>query len=117
MGLLNKINVVSFSTGDVTAAGDYPAAADRVTLPAGALVVDAFIEEETGFADGTNIKLVAGTNDLTGVTTTANIKSGVRMTITDNGAISTPTALKITSTGTHSAGNATIHVAYVNSTK
>tara|TARA_Y100000004_G_scaffold149442_1_gene171352 strand:+ start:90 stop:449 length:360 start_codon:yes stop_codon:yes gene_type:complete len=114
MGKLGRIHVASFSTGDVTSAGSYPAAADRITLPAGALVLRASLSEQTAFAGGTNIQLKAGSTALMSVLATGSIADYNAFTLTAaNQKLAAPAALEIATTGTYTAGNGTVHVEYV----
>lgn len=113
MGLLNKIHVASFTVTDVDDAGDYPTGGSGVKLPAGAFVTGVFLEETENFANGTNIKIAAGSTDLTGVVATAAVATG---SITVTGfKINAPSELKLVSTGDHAgAGGAIVHVSYFN---
>tara|TARA_R100000951_G_scaffold40687_1_gene34501 strand:+ start:510 stop:869 length:360 start_codon:yes stop_codon:yes gene_type:complete len=114
MGKLGRIHVASFQTGDVTSAASYPAAADRITLPAGALVLRASLSEQTAFAGGTNVQLKAGSTALMSVLATGSIADYNAFALTvANQKLTAPAALEIATTGTYTAGNGTVHVEYV----
>ena len=112
MSKLGKVYTASFQTGDITAAGDYPSGGSGVFLPEGALVVNAYISEQTALSGGTNVKIVSGSTDLMGVLATASITDFNDVTLTAN-KITAPGELKLTTTGTYSAGAATVHVLYL----
>jgi len=112
MSKLGKVYTASFQTGDITDAGDYPSGGSGVFLPEGALVVNAYISEQTALDGGTNVKIVSGSTDLMGVLATASIADFNDVTLTAN-KITAPGELKLTTTGTYTAGAATIHVVYL----
>jgi len=112
MSKLGKVYTASFQTGAITDAGDYPSGGSGVFLPEGALVVKAYISEQTALSGGTNVKIVSGSTDLMGVLATASIADFNDVTLTAN-KITAPGELKLTTTGTYSAGAATVHVLYL----
>ena len=112
MSKLGKVYTASFQTGAITDAGDYPSGGSGVFLPEGALVVKAYISEQTALSGGTNVKIVSGSTDLMGVLATASIADFNDVTLTAN-KITAPGELKLTTTGTYTAGAATIHVVYL----
>tara|TARA_R100001443_G_C3344304_1_gene175212 strand:+ start:833 stop:1189 length:357 start_codon:yes stop_codon:yes gene_type:complete len=113
MSKLSNVKSVSFRTGVMTSAGDYPSAGSDVVLPAGALVLRAHLSEMTALAGGTNVRLYCGATALMGTLATGSIADYNALTLTAN-KITTPGALKLTTTGTYSGGSdAIIHVEYV----
>jgi hypothetical protein len=111
MSKLGKVYTASFQTGALGAAGDYPSGGSGVFLPEGALVVKAYISEQTALASGTNVKIVCGSTDLMGVLATASIEDFNDVTLTAN-KITAAGELKLTTTGTYT-GAATVHVLYL----
>ena len=111
MSKLGKVYTASFQTGDITAAGDYPSGGSGVFLPEGALVVNAYISEQTALSGGTNVKIVSGSTDLMGVLATGSIADFNDVTLTAN-KITSSGELKLTTTGTYT-GAATVHVLYL----
>lgn len=112
MSKLGKVYTASFKTGDVTGAGDYPSGGSSVFLPEGALVVKAYISEQTALAGGTNVKIVSGSTDLMSALATGSIADFNDVTLTAN-KMTAAGELKLTTTGTYTAGAATVHVVYL----
>ena len=114
MGLLGRVHVASFATGDVTSAGNYPAAADRISLPAGALITRVYLTESTAFDGGTNVALATGS---TALSATLAQGSSVAFNIIEPVAAqakrTSATEISLLSTGTYSAGAGTVHVEYI----
>ena len=115
MGLLGRVHVASFATGIVTSAGNYPAAADRITLPAGALITRVYLTETTAFASGTNVALAAGS---TALSATLAVGSSVAFNIIEPVAgqakRTAATEISLLSTGDYDGGSAgVVHVEYI----
>tara|TARA_A100001201_G_scaffold133741_1_gene121008 strand:- start:9863 stop:10228 length:366 start_codon:yes stop_codon:yes gene_type:complete len=117
MGLLNKINVVSGSSGALSSATDYPLG---VTLPAGAKVVHIYIEEDTNCttsASGTLQVQAAGASGdvaLTATIAAASVADG-EVAVTNGFSIVEASPLQVTvGTGAFDAGAVTVYVAYIN---
>ena len=114
MAKLGKVHVASFDTGIMTAASDYPAAADRISLPAGAVILRATLVEKTTIAGLTNVKLKAGSDDLMSVLALADIDAYEPLVLTGNQVLGASANLKLTTTGTGSGNSqALIHVEYI----
>ena len=117
MGLLNKINVVSGSSGALTSTGDYSLG---VTLPAGAKVVHVYFDETTNCAtsaSGTVQLQAAGASGdvaLTAAIAAASVADG-EVAVTNGFSIIENSPLQITvATGALTAGAITAYVAYIN---
>ena len=117
MGLLNKMNVVSGSSGDLTSTGDYSLG---VTLPAGAKVTHVYFEETTNCAtsaSGTVQLQAAGASGdvaLTAAIAAGSVADG-EVAVTNGMSIVEASPLQITvATGALTAGAITAYVAYIN---
>ena len=114
MAKLGRVHVASFDTGIITSAGDYPAAADRITLPAGAVILRATLVEKTTIAGLTNVQLKAGSSALMSVLALSDIDAYEPLTLTGNQVLGAPAALVLTTTGTASGDSqALVHVEYI----
>jgi hypothetical protein len=115
MAKLGRVHVASFATGAVTTAGNYPAAADRITLPAGALVLRAYLSESTAFASGTNVALATGSTAMSSVIATGSIVDVNEFAmVAAQQKRNAPTEISLLTTGTYDGGSAGIvHVEYV----
>ena len=118
MGLLNKINVVSGSSGALTSTGDYSLG---VTLPAGAKVVHIYFDETTNCATSASGTVqvqaagpVSGDVALTAAIAAGSVATG-EVAVTNGFAIVESSPLQVTvATGALTAGAITVYVAYIN---
>lgn len=112
---LQKINVISGSSGALTSAADYPLG---ITLPAGAKVLHVYIEEDTNCAtsDGGTVQLQAagasGDVALTGAIAAGSVADG-EVAVTNGMSIVEASPLQITTANNLTAGAVTVYVAYV----
>ena len=112
MAKLTKVHVASFDTGAITSAADYPVAADRITLPAGAVILRATLVEKVTIASLTNVQLKAGSSALMSTLGLSDIDAYEPLTLTGNQVLGAPAALVLTTTGT-GTGRALVHVEYI----